>query len=213
MLRDAGWTGSPKLRILCGGEMLPRDLAQRLLTKGARLWNLYGPTETTIWSALGIVEAGEGAVPLGHPIAQTQLHVLDRHLQPLPIGIPGELYIGGAGLARGYLNQSDLTAQRFIHNPFSSLPAARLYRTGDIVRRMSDGNLEFIGRSDQQAKLRGYRIELGEIETALADHADIREARVIVREDMPGDQRLVAYLIPNSIAAPTNAQLRAFLQP
>jgi acyl-CoA synthetase (AMP-forming)/AMP-acid ligase II/acyl carrier protein len=212
MLLDAGWTGSPNLQILCGGETLPRNLAERLLTKGARLWNLYGPTETTIWSALHLVESGDGPVPLGRPIAQTQHHVFDRHLQPLPIGIPGELYIGGAGLARGYLNQSDLTAQRFIPDPSSSLPNARLYRTGDTVRRMTDGNLEFLGRFDQQVKLRGYRIELGEIETALATHPDVREARAIVREDTPGDQRLIAYFIPNSPAHPTTAQLRAFLQ-
>jgi amino acid adenylation domain-containing protein len=207
LLLDAGWTGSPQLKILCGGEALPRDLADRLLERGASLWNLYGPTETTIWSAIHRVERGEGPVPIGRPIANTQIYVLDAERRPVPIGVPGELYIGGAGLARGYLRRPELTAEKFVRNtPCSPSPGdrppalsaprpkraspvlrgvttpSRLYRTGDLARYRPDGNLEFLGRLDHQVKIRGYRIELGEIEAALRQHPALREAVVLVRE-------------------------------
>ena len=181
LLLDAGWTGSAQLKVLCGGEALPRELAQQLLARAAAVWNLYGPTETTIWSAVSKVEPGDGPVPIGRPIANTQLYLLDRHLQPVPIGVPGELYIGGAGVARGYLNRPELTAEQFIPHPFSDEPGARLYKTGDLARYLPDGNLEFLGRLDHQVKLRGFRIELGEIEAVLS--STLRCAR---RSSWPG---------------------------
>ncbi len=158
---------------------------------------MYGPTETTIWSSVSNISSTDGPVFLGHPIANTQFYILDRNLQPLPVGVPGELHIGGEGLARGYFNQAELTAEKFISDSFSTNPNARLYKTGDLVRRAEDGNIEFLGRIDNQVKVRGYRIELGEIETALSDHRSVQTAVVSAREDSPGDKRLVAYVVPN----------------
>jgi amino acid adenylation domain-containing protein len=191
MLLDAGWPGRKGLRVLAGGEALPGELAQRLLGKGVDLWNMYGPTETTIWSS--VAHVGRGPVCIGEPIANTELHVLDAEGQLAPLGVPGELHIGGAGLARGYLDRPELTAERFVPSPFD--PTARLYRTGDLVRRRADGAIEFLGRLDHQVKLRGYRVELGEIESVLARQADVEQTVVTIREDTPGDQRLVAYVV------------------
>ena len=196
LLLAAGWQGHPRLTLLCGGEALPRELAERLLACGGALWNLYGPTETTIWSAAGRVHSGRGPVPLGVPIANTQLHVLDRHQQPVPAGAVGELAIGGAGVARGYWQRDELTAERFPPDPFAATPGARMYLTGDAVRRLADGTLEFIGRNDGQVKLRGFRIELGEVEAVLAQVGGVAQAVALLREDRPGDARLVAYLVP-----------------
>ncbi|MCX7595464.1 MAG: AMP-binding protein, partial [Fischerella sp.] len=151
-------------------------------------------------------------VPIGRPIANTQIYLLDTHLQPVPIGVPGELYIGGFGLARGYLNQPELTAQKFIPNPFSDEPNARLYKTGDLARYLRDGNIEFLGRIDHQVKLRGYRIELTAIEALLLQHPVIREAVVILREEESGSKRLVAYVIPQQKPAPATNELRSFLR-
>ncbi|MFF7457092.1 amino acid adenylation domain-containing protein [Kitasatospora sp. NPDC008115] len=195
MLLDAGWRGAPGLKVLAGGEALPDALARRLLAGGVELWNMYGPTETTIWSA--VAEVGEGPVTLGAPIANTELHVLDERGRLVPAGVPGELAVGGAGLARGYLGRPELTAERFVTHPFDPDPAARLYRTGDLVRRRRDGGLEFLGRLDHQVKLRGFRIEPGEIESELAARPEVGHAVVTVREDVPGDQRLVAYVVPS----------------
>jgi amino acid adenylation domain-containing protein len=194
MLLDAGWAGAPDLKILCGGEAYTTELASQLLARCGTLWNMYGPTETTVWSAVSEVQAGRPVV-IGPPIATTQLYVLDRALQLVPVGVPGELYIGGAGLARGYLRRPQLTGERFVTDPFAAEPGMRMYRTGDQVRRLPDGTIEFLGRLDHQVKIRGFRIELGEIEVRLREHAAIREAVVIAREDAPGDQRLVAYLV------------------
>ena len=168
LLLEAGWQGAGQFKILCGGEAFAADLAESLLKRGM-VWNLYGPTETTIWSMAHRVAPGEGSIPIGRPIANTEVYVLDTHLQPVPIGVAGELHIGGAGLARGYHNQSELTATKFIRNPFTTDPTARLYKTGDLVRYQSNGAMEFIGRIDNQVKLRGFRIELGEIETYSCD--------------------------------------------
>jgi acyl carrier protein len=153
-----------------------------------------------------------GNLPIGRPIANKQIYILDHHLQPVAIGIPGELHIGGAGLARGYLNRSDLTADKFISNPFSDEPGARLYKTGDLARYLPDGNIEFIGRIDNQVKIRGFRIELGEIEAVLAQHPDVIQSVVTAREDHPGNKRLVAYVVPKQEQVSTPNELRRFLK-
>mgnify|MGYP005841699743 CR=1 FL=1 len=202
MLIASGWQGSPALKILCGGEAMSRNLANQLLARSGSVWNMYGPTETTIWSAVYRVEPGDRSVPIGRAIANTQIYLVDPELrqpndpiQLVPIGEPGELLIGGVGLARGYLNRPELTAERFIPDPFSTEPEARLYRTGDLARYRSDSTIEYVGRIDHQVKIRGFRIELGDIETALYQHPAIRDAVVVAREDIPGDKRLVAYLV------------------
>jgi amino acid adenylation domain-containing protein len=201
MLVEADWERAPALKVLCGGEALGRELANALLVRAREVWNLYGPTETTIWSAVYKLEGEQGAgraVPLGRPIANTQLYVLDDVMQQVTAGVGGELYIGGAGLARGYLNRPGLTAEKFVPSPYSQDPGARLYRTGDLARYRPDGTLEFLGRLDQQVKLHGFRIELGEIEAALRQHPMVGETVVLAREDRPGDKRLVAYVTQSS---------------
>ncbi len=196
LLLAAGWQGRPGLKALCGGEALPLDLARQLLARCGSLWNLYGPTETTIWSTVRQITTADAVITIGHPIANTQVYVLDGQGQPVPVGVPGELYIGGAGLARGYLHRPELTAERFIPHPFSQALGARLYRTGDLARFLPTGDLEHLGRLDQQVKLRGFRIELGEIEAVLSQHPAVREAVVVARESGSGDKRLIAYVIP-----------------
>jgi amino acid adenylation domain-containing protein len=193
MLLSSGWKGRAGLKILCGGEPWSSELARQLLERCSCLYNMYGPTETTIWSAASLIQAGQ-PVLIGHPIANTRFYVLDSGMQPVPLGIPGELWIGGDGLARGYLNRAELTAERFSPDPFNKIPGARLYRTGDLVRMRLGGQIEFLGRMDNQVKVRGFRIELGEIETVLAAHPGVRESVVVAREDTPGDKRLVAYV-------------------
>lgn len=195
MLLEAGWKTNRGLKVLCGGEALGRNLADQLREKAASLWNMYGPTETTIWSTVSKVESERGSVTIGRPIANTQVFILDKVLQPVPIGVAGELHIGGDGLARGYLKRPELTAEKFIPHPFSTAPGARLYKTGDLARFLPDGNIDYLGRIDFQVKLRGFRIELGEIETVLTKSDEVQHAVTIVREDNPGDQRLVAYLM------------------
>lgn len=202
MLLTAGWMGSSTLKILCGGEAMSRDLANQLLEKSAELWNMYGPTETTIWSAVYQVEAGDNPVSIGGAIANTQIYLIDHYpsqkhepIKLVPVGEAGELLIGGVGLARGYLNRLELTEEKFIPDPFSNKPGALLYRTGDLARYRTDGKIEFIGRVDHQVKIRGFRIELGEIESVLNQHPAVQESVVLAREDVPGDKRLVAYLM------------------
>jgi len=194
LLLEAGWRGNRALTMLCGGESLPRVLADRLIDKGAALWNVYGPTETTVWSSAWRVEAGEAPISIGRPIANTRLCVLDKRLRAVPAGIIGELYIGGAGLARGYRDRPGLTAERFIPDPFGIPEGGRLYRTGDLARWRPDGTLECLGRVDHQVKIRGFRVELGEIEAALARHPAVREAVVAARPDPSGEMSLAAYI-------------------
>jgi acyl carrier protein len=188
-------------------------LAQKLRERlTGELINMYGPTETTVWSVAHRVGTVNGSVPIGRPIANTELYVMDDHAQIVPIGVPGELWIGGLGLARGYQGRAQLSAEKFVPHPFRADPQARLYRTGDIVRYRPDGNLEFLGRIDQQVKIRGHRIELGEIESTLAQHGAVRECVAAIREDKPDDKRLAVYVIPQAGAKPTLNELRAFLQ-
>ncbi|BCL77704.1 non-ribosomal peptide synthetase [Ktedonobacteria bacterium brp13] len=211
MLLAAGWVGSPQLKILCGGEALSLDLAQKLRMRGASVWNMYGPTETTVFSSLCPIDERTEHVSIGRPIENTQLYVLDARLQPVPVGFTGELYIGGDGLAAGYLGRPDLTAERFIPHPFGAA-GTRLYATGDVARYLADGCVDYLGRNDQQVKVRGFRIELGEIESILGQHREVRECLVLAREDLPGEKRLVAYLIP--VAAdrqPSTSELRSYL--
>jgi surfactin family lipopeptide synthetase C len=278
LLLAAGWQGSRHLKIFCGGEALDGNLAQQLLERSLVVWNLYGPTETTIWSSVYRVEFGgrdfefgtenisctdalatelgndmttelpnsdlrlPNSIPIGYPIANTQFYVLDDYLQQLPVGVPGQLYIGGASLARGYLNRPELTAQKFIPNPFvnseyllhrRSCNGIRnsendqsnqlgiltndfrtLYKTGDLVRYRPDGTLDYLGRIDDQVKLRGFRIELGEIEAALMQHPQVQQAVVILDKNQQ-DERLIAYLVMEPSAAVSTistTELRRFLE-
>ncbi|MEU4565099.1 amino acid adenylation domain-containing protein [Micromonospora sp. NPDC023956] len=195
LLAAGGVPPSVRLR-LTGGEALPRDLADALLADGASLWNCYGPTETTVYSSAGPVPPAPAAVTIGGPIANTRLHLLDEAFQPVPVGVVGELYVGGTGVARGYHGRPGLTADRFVPDPFADRPGARLYATGDLARRRPDGQVEYLGRADHQVKVRGFRIEPGEIETLLRAQAEVADAVVTAWTGGDGDVRLVAYAVP-----------------
>jgi amino acid adenylation domain-containing protein len=210
LLIQSGWEGSPALTIICGGEAMPPDLVQPLLQRCKALWNFYGPTETTVWSTAYQITQATSSTPVGKPLANTQLYILDAQMQAVPVGHVGELLIGGDGVARGYLNRETLSGERFIPNPFR--PGERMYRTGDLARFRPDGQLDFLGRMDHQVKVRGYRIELGEIESGLVQHPAVRAAVVMAREDNPGDQRLVGYVTLESGATATMADLRRSLK-
>ena len=211
LLLETGWAGDRNLRIWCGGEALTRELAEQLLPRCAALWNMYGPTETTIWSAVERIEPGTGPIRIGLPVANTEFYVLDGNLQLLPVGIAGELHIGGQGLARGYLHQAELTEQKFIAHPFRAQAGSRLYKTGDLVRRLGDGRLEFLGRLDDQVKVRGFRIELGEIESALSRRTGVKAAVVDARVgDGLQEKQLVAYVVPQGTVSAED--LRAALR-
>jgi amino acid adenylation domain-containing protein len=215
MLIGNGWAGLARVKALCGGEALIAALSGNLIPRVGSLWNLYGPTETSIWSCCRNVivrEVGGGTEPIGRPIANTAVYVLDERLQPVPIGTSGEIYIGGAGVARGYLKRPDLTSQRFCPDPFGEDPGARMYRTGDLGRWRSDGTLEYLGRNDHQVKIRGFRIELGEIEVQLARYASVTQAVVMAREETPGEKRLVAYIVPGQGGNPATEELRKYLR-
>jgi amino acid adenylation domain-containing protein len=203
-------------RVISSGEALPCEVQKRFFARlgRAELHNLYGPTEAAIDVTSWRCQPGceQPIVPIGRPIANVQIYLLDRNLRPVPVGIPGELHIGGVALARGYLNRPELTAQQFIADPFSRVPGARLYRTGDFARYRPDGNIEFLGRMDDQVKIRGFRIELGEIEAVLHDHPAVREARVVVREDTPGARRLVAYVVLAEPSASSLSEMRDYLK-
>ena len=212
MLLHAGWEGDGRLRMLCGGEELPRQLAEALLAAGAELWNMYGPTETTIWSSVLRVQPGAGPVPIGPPIDNTWFALLDGQLRPVPRGAPGELFIGGAGVALGYLDRPELTAERFLDSPWPDRLPGRVYRTGDLVRLDARGQLAFLGRGDQQVKLRGFRIELGEIESVLADQPGVLQAAALVHGETPDARGLAAVFVPHAGRRPAVADLREALR-
>ena len=202
------------LRLLvCGGDALDQELAQELVQLEISVWNFYGPTESTVWTTCTLIEGlpADDLTLIGRPIQDLKVYLLDNYLQPVPIGVSGELFIGGEGLARGYVNRPELTAEKFVPDPFSTKPGKRLYRTGDLARYHSDGSIEFIGRLDNQVKLRGFRVELGEIEVVLGQHPNVSQAIVVIRNDQPGDQRLIAYLTAAG-PLPLAHELRQFAQ-
>jgi amino acid adenylation domain-containing protein len=209
LLLQAEFTGRGLKRVI-GAEALPQDLCRRLLEADGTLHNYYGPTETTVWSAMHCFRAKEEPVVVGRPLANTQIYILDRNLRPVPIGVTGEIFIGGDGVARGYLNLPALTAEKFLPDPFSA--KGRLYRTGDLARFRPDGTIEYLGRGDNQVKIRGFRIELGEVETVLGQHPAVAECVVAAREDLSGDKRLVGYVVAAGQAALPTAELRAFVK-
>ncbi len=210
MLLEVGWEGNPQLRILCGGEALPRDLMQELVPRVKVIWNMYGPTETTVWSTCYEITAEKQPILVGKPIDNTQVYILDAYVQPVPLGVTGEVYIGGDGVAQGYLGRPDLTAERFFEDPF--VPGGKIYRTGDLARYTASGDIEYLRRNDQQVKIRGFRIELGEVQSVLASHPAAHQAVVIVREDRPGDKRLVGYFKPNFGVTVNVAELVAHMR-
>jgi amino acid adenylation domain-containing protein len=212
LLIDSGWQGKADLQAVCTGEAMPKDLAAKLVPLVACLWNMYGPTEATIWSTGYMFSSSDDPILIGRPIANTQIYILDEYLAPTPIGVPGELYIGGDGLADGYLHQPELTADRFVADPFSNRSGARLYKTGDLARYRSDGNIECLGRNDDQIKLRGYRIEPEEIRAAITRHPAVRDAIAVLKTSATGDSRIVAYLISKTSDLPDVTELRSFLR-
>jgi acyl-coenzyme A synthetase/AMP-(fatty) acid ligase/acyl carrier protein len=195
ILLESGWQGREGLKVLCGGEAMPPELAREMIPRCATLWNLYGPTETTIWSTVSRVRSVENRIPIGRPIANTQVYIVDDQLRQLPAGATGELLIGGEGLARGYLNQPALTAERFIPNPFNPDPTSRLYKTGDLCCFRRDGAIEYLGRNDNQVKIRGYRIELGDIEAAMESHPRVKQAAAKVVEAPHREKSIVGYVV------------------
>ncbi len=212
MLFSSGWEGNKRLKALVGGEAVPRELVNQLDSRCASVWNMYGPTETTIWSTVGRLRTGQDTISIGRPIDNTRIYIVGPTMQLQPIGFPGELLIGGDGLAAGYLKREDLTAEKFVPDPFATQPGGRLYRTGDMARWRSDGTLECLGRIDQQVKIRGFRIELGEIEAALATHPDLRHSVVVARGDSLNEKRLIGYIVPLNGKIPDAAELRDHLR-
>jgi amino acid adenylation domain-containing protein len=192
ILLSNGWQGKSNLRILCGGEALPTQLAWELLSRCAELWNMYGPTETTVWSTTEQIIDNHVLQTIGRPINNTQIYILDSYLQPVPVGVTGEIYIGGDGLASDYLNRPELSKSKFISNPFG---LGRIYKTGDMGRYLSNGTIEFLGRVDHQIKVRGFRIETGEIEAVICQHEAVQKAIILAKEAAPQEMRLVAYLV------------------
>ncbi|MGE0863039.1 MAG: amino acid adenylation domain-containing protein [Vicinamibacterales bacterium] len=212
LLIEAGWQGAPGLVAYSGGEALPRDLSREILQRCSRLWNLYAPTETTVYSIAAEITDEDGAVPIGRPMANVRAYVLDAALEPVPVGAIGELFIGGDGVAVGYRNNPQLTAERFLPDPFDPRPGARMYRTADRARWRPDGMLDYLGRLDHQVKIRGYRVELGEIESVLGTHPAVARSAVVIREDRPGDVRLIAYFALHDGSAAEESELRDHLQ-
>jgi amino acid adenylation domain-containing protein len=195
IMLEAGWDSTTPIKVLCGGEALPKELADRILKQAESLWNVYGPTETTIWSTIKEIKAGDELITVGRPIDNTSIYILDQFQNPLPVGSAGEIYIGGDGVAQGYLNQPVLTIEKFVADPFSQIQGAKMYRTGDMGRFMADGEIVCLGRIDSQIKIRGYRIEAGEIEHHLVREYNVKEAVVIARADKHGIDKLVAFIV------------------
>ncbi len=212
LLLEAEWKGNQQLKILCGGEPMSPDLAQKLIERVGSVWNMYGPTETTVWSTIYQVKQVNRTIPIGRPIANTEIYILDPSGQPVPIGISGELHIGGASVARGYLHRPELNAEKFIPNPFSTKLGDRIYKTGDLAKYLPNGEIECLGRIDFQVKIRGFRIELGEIESVLAKYPGVWQNAVTVREDIPGDKRLVAYIVPDPEQTPVVNDMKQVLK-
>ena len=207
----SGWKGRDELLAISTGEPLSRDLATELMDRSGQTWNLYGPTETTVWSLSTKIEDRDGTILVGRPVGNTQIYILDENQNVLPIGAAGEMYIGGDGLAKGYLKRPDLTAEKFVPNPFDESVRSRLYRTGDLARYRSNGDIECLGRIDHQVKLRGFRIELGEIETFLESHDKIRQAAARLIDAGDTDARLVGYYISADGELP-RSELREYLR-
>jgi amino acid adenylation domain-containing protein len=210
LLIETGWKGQPGLKALCGGETLTRKLADQLLERVDELWNMYGPTETTVWSSVNKIAKGNSAITIGQPIGNTQLYILDHNLQPVPVGVTGELHIGGEGVAIGYLNNGRLTNEKFIQDRFSSKTGRRLYKTGDRARYLPDYSIELLGRNDDQVKINGHRIELGEIAVTMMQHPLIQEAIAVVRNETNGDKRLAVYYVPAQNTVPDESELQDF---
>ena len=211
LLLHTGWSNDRRIKIFCGGEAFTEYLRSQLVADGVEVWNMFGPTETTIYSAIGRVP-DQGTITIGRPIANTRVYILDERMRPAPIGVAGELFIGGTGLSRGYLNRPDHTAERFVADPFSGERGARLYRTGDLARYNLNGQVEFLGRIDHQVKVRGFRIEPGEIEIVLSKHPGVCEAVVITEAEGTDAGRLIAYVVAQDQQAPAVGDLRAFLR-
>ena len=216
LMIQSGWKGKSDLKVLCGGEPMPNDLVQPLLDRCSELWNMYGPTETTVWSVAFQIKSAEAPILIGKPIGNTQIYLLGPDGQEVPVGAEGEVFIGGAGVTLGYRNRQDLTDERFVknryRNPFTNYVSDRLYKTGDLARYQFDGNLQFLRRNDKQVKVRGFRIELGEIEQNIESHPAVLQNVVIVREDTPGDHRLVAYFVTRPGHSVDGNQLREHLR-
>lgn len=212
LLLDAGWTGEPHFKALCGGEALTRKLADQLLERVDQLWNMYGPTETTVWSSVNQIQKGDHPVTIGSPIGNTQLYILDRNVQPVPVGVIGELYIGGEGLAQGYVAYDDLTRERFIPDCFCTQPGARLYKTGDRARYLNDYSIEILGRDDEQVKIHGHRIELGEIAAVLMQHPAVQKAIATTRTETNNEKVIVAYYVRNNEMSSGAADFLDFLR-
>ena len=212
LMVQAGWKGKEHLKVLCGGEPMPKDLVQPLLDRCGELWNMYGPTETTVWSAAFQITSADGPILIGKPIGNTQIYILDQNGNEVPVGCEGEVFIGGAGVTLGYRNRQDLTDERFVENryrdPFVDYVSDRLYKTGDLARYRLDGNIQFLRRNDKQVKVRGFRIELGEIESALDSNPRLVQNVVIVCEDTAGDARLVAYFVAKQRTRVEASELR-----
>jgi acyl-coenzyme A synthetase/AMP-(fatty) acid ligase/aryl carrier-like protein len=222
MMIEAGLRDKAGLKMLCGGEPLPRDLAKSLLKVGSELWNMYGPTETTIWSSVARIIDADAPITIGHPIANTQLYILDAESNVAPIGVTGELHIGGDGLANGYFDRLDLTEKAFVPISFGTGKPKRLYKTGDVGRRLADGSLQLLGRRDQQIKLRGFRIELGDIESVVAKTAGVRQCAVVAATNDKGDKSLVCYIVtdvpgseisPRALSEHAKAHLPGYMVP
>ena len=211
LLLAAGWRGGSGLTLICTGEAMPKDLALELPRLAGAVWNGYGPTETTVWSTFWQVPAQTERVLIGRPVDNTRIYVLDPQMRPAPLGALGELFIAGDGVTHGYLNRPELTREKFVSDPFD-VPGRMMYRTGDVGRYLNNGDIECLGRNDNQVKLRGFRIELGEIEDALGQHERVAAAAVVLREDRPGDARLVGYIVAGPGGAPPASELRAHLK-